>query len=255
VLAGGAALGDVPGAAAEPGRLWHAPVAVGHWPPVVAVLGDSVPSGAACHCTPYGSLVALALAQGAGRAARTADLARGGATVATLRDQLRTPSVRAAVASSGLAVVTVGANDLSPDPLTDPGCRPVTALACYRGDVDRLSAGLAAVLADLRSLIAPGGGRVLVTGYWNVFLDGAVGRARGGDYVTGSDALTRAVDAGIADAARRSGATYVDVYTPFKGDGTRDCTALLAADGDHPNARGHRLIADTVLATLVTTAP
>jgi len=249
VLAGGAALGDVPGAAAEPGRLWHAPVAVGHWPPVVAVLGDSVPSGAACHCTPYGSLVALALAQGAGRAARTADLARGGATVATLRDQLRTPSVRAAVASSGLAVVTVGANDLSPDPLTDPGCRPVTALACYRGDVDRLSAGLAAVLADLRSLIAPGGGRVLVTGYWNVFLDGAAGAAQGSTYVRQSNRLTQAVDASIAANAAAKGGRYVDLYGPFKARGG-SITRLLSADGDHPSAAGHRLIAAVILAAL-----
>jgi len=89
-----------------------------------------------------------------------------------------------------------------------------------------------------------------VTGYWNVFLDGAVGRARGAAYVTGSDALTRAVNAGIAAAAERTGATYVDVYRPFKGDGDVDCTPLLAADGDHPDARGHRVIAEALLAAL-----
>ena len=33
-------------------------------------------------------------------------------------------------------------------------------------------------------------------------------------------------------------------------DGTVDPTQLLAADGDHPNAAGHRLIADEVMEVL-----
>ena len=45
--------------------------------------------------------------------------------------------------------------------------------------------------------------------------------------------------------------TYVDIYTPFKGaDGSTDDTALLADDGDHPNAAGHQLIATALLAAL-----
>ena len=39
---------------------------------------------------------------------------------------------------------------------------------------------------------------------------------------------------------------YADIYTPFKGDGSRDDTALLVADGDHPNAPGHLLIAAAI---------
>jgi lysophospholipase L1-like esterase len=38
--------------------------------------------------------------------------------------------------------------------------------------------------------------------------------------------------------------TYVSTYKPFKGaNGTNNPTRLLASDGDHPNARGHALIA------------
>jgi lysophospholipase L1-like esterase len=40
------------------------------------------------------------------------------------------------------------------------------------------------------------------------------------------------------------------MYTPFKGQGQVDCTPLLAADGDHPNARGHQVLAAAVLAAL-----
>jgi lysophospholipase L1-like esterase len=40
----------------------------------------------------------------------------------------------------------------------------------------------------------------------------------------------------------------VSLYAPFKGDGTKNPTTLLAADGDHPNSTGHHLIASTLLA-------
>jgi lysophospholipase L1-like esterase len=93
-------------------------------------------------------------------------------------------------------------------------------------------------------------GVVVATGYWNVFLDGVVGRRRGTDYVQASDTFTRAVNGVIADAAGRAGARYMDLYQPFKGDGSTDPTPLLAEDGDHPNRAGHRVIADAVLAAL-----
>ena len=39
-----------------------------------------------------------------------------------------------------------------------------------------------------------------------------------------------------------------DLYAAFKGEhAERDPTNLLAADGDHPNAAGHRLIAQALL--------
>jgi len=59
------------------------------------------------------------------------------------------------------------------------------------------------------------------------------------------------VNAGIRSAAAKHGGVYVDLFTPFRGaDGSKDCTALLAADGDHPDAAGHALIARTLLAAL-----
>jgi lysophospholipase L1-like esterase len=89
-----------------------------------------------------------------------------------------------------------------------------------------------------------------MTGYWNVFLDGEVGAAKGPSYVTVTDALTREVNAAIDAAATAAGAGYVDLYTAFKGDGARDDTSLLAPDGDHPSASGQQQIAAAVLAVL-----
>ena len=89
-----------------------------------------------------------------------------------------------------------------------------------------------------------------MTGYWNVFEDGSVAddsmNKQGREE---SDALTQAVNKIEEHVAGGQDATYVDIYTPFKGsDGSSDPTDLLADDGDHPDAEGHKLIAKTLLA-------
>ena len=89
---------------------------------------------------------------------------------------------------------------------------------------------------------------ILWASYWNVFEDGDVGRAKNGEsYQSWSDRLTRATNAQICDAAQRAGATCVDLYSPFKGDGSKDPTSWVAADGDHPNSAGHQLIASALV--------
>ena len=97
------------------------------------------------------------------------------------------------------------------------------------------------------------GGRrtaVLVTGYWNVFEDGAVARRDYPDVgVRATQRLTGLVNDGIRAAADRGGATYVDLSVPFDGPRTGgDPTRLLGPDGDHPNAAGQDLIAARLLA-------
>ena len=55
----------------------------------------------------------------------------------------------------------------------------------------------------------------------------------------------------ILRAARAKGATYVSTYVVFRGaDGKADPTSLLAADGDHPNARGDQRIAQALARAL-----
>ena len=59
------------------------------------------------------------------------------------------------------------------------------------------------------------------------------------------------MNAVISEAAAHQDAVYVDTRAPFKGDdGTKDCTELLASDGDHPNRAGHRTIATAILQAL-----
>jgi lysophospholipase L1-like esterase len=104
------------------------------------------------------------------------------------------------------------------------------------------------VSAILQRIDVLRGGRpttVVVTGYWNVWQDGAVGRGMGADFVQVSRAVTGMVNQGLQRAATGNGALYVDLAKAFTAAGPDD-TGLLAADGDHPNAAGHQLIADVV---------
>ncbi len=208
-------------------------------------LGDSVPAGTACYCDSYVTQVARAAA--GQRVPDVANLAQDGLTTSGLADQLDDSAVRDKLTGADLVIVTIGANDFDAGELTDDDCQPATELSCYQDALAQQRSELAAVLARIGGLHPAA---VLVTGYWNVFLDGRVGRERGGTYVAGSNALTLADNAVISSVAAAQGDTYVDIYGPFKGDGSRDDTNLLASDGDHPNAAGHALIAQTLLHAL-----
>ena len=50
----------------------------------------------------------------------------------------------------------------------------------------------------------------------------------------------------IAEQSALTADRYADLYTPFESQTPSRLTALLAADGDHPSAQGHQLIADVV---------
>lgn len=221
----------------------------------VVVLGDSVPAGSACACIPYGSLVATALSRQQHSDVAATNLAKPGQTTQQLLSELQQPSADAAVGAADVVIVTIGANDFDKSIVTQDSCSATAALACYQPALSALQTGLGAVLDRLQALMAKPGGDILVTGYWNVFLDGKVGAQQGSVYQANSDALTRAVNGIISATATGHTADYVDVYTPFKGDGDRDDTGLLAADGDHPNAAGHRVIAQAVESALGTRTP
>ncbi|MBC7372582.1 MAG: SGNH/GDSL hydrolase family protein [Frankiales bacterium] len=209
------------------------------------VLGDSVASGAGCDCKPFGQLLAASLASANGRAVAFTNAARDGLTTQGLLDQLQENDLARTLASATLVTVTIGANDFDPDLADQTDCLGPAAADCYRSTLDSFRVLLQGVLARIHA-VAPAS-QVLITGYWNVFLDGEVGRQRGETYEEVSDALTRTVNAEIAQQALATGATYVDLYAPFEQQTLGGLTALLASDGDHPSAAGHQLISRTLL--------
>jgi lysophospholipase L1-like esterase len=214
----------------------------------VVGLGDSVPAGTSCHCDSYVTLVARGLAGRTRQVAVLHNLAEPGITTRDVLDRLEDPVVRQEIADADLVVLTVGANDFDPRLATDPRCQPNPVTGCYRRALAGERSRLGSVLSRLRALQAAHGGTTVMTGYWNVFLDGAAGAAEGATYVRQSNRLSQALNASIA-AVAAGRARYVDLYAPFKAKGS-GITRLLARDGDHPNAAGHRLIAALILAAV-----
>jgi len=218
----------------------------------IVVLGDSVATGAGCDCSPFGPRLARLLARGGHRRVVATTLAQNGQATRDVLIQLRYDEVtRHAIRQASVVTLTVSANDFDADK-ADGGC-PVgaSAASCYDGDLRDLPEQLDSVLATVRSLAGPET-KVLVTGYWNVFLDGAVGARQGGAYQQVSSALTDRVDEQLRLAATRAGAQFVDLHAAFHRGGSADDTSLLAADGDHPSAAGHERIAAALAEALAT---
>ncbi|MDO5712759.1 MAG: SGNH/GDSL hydrolase family protein, partial [Micrococcales bacterium] len=154
-------------------------------------LGDSVPAGGHCHCTPFVVRAARTIAAGQHRAVAVTNRSASGYDSYDLARQLK----------SELAIVQVGANDF--DSSRVAACRNRID-SCYGPDLRALRRNLTQSLRTVYQLQRNASAEVVAVGYWNVFKDGAVGRAAGPAYVIGSDRLTRRVNAVIARAARDS---------------------------------------------------
>lgn len=219
----------------------------------VVALGDSVPSGYACDCRTYVDLVADGLRHD-GDTVDVHNLSAPGLTAAQLASQLSTSrSLQQAVTDADVVLVQVGANDLGPtrDTLDDDEC-PGGGTGCYAEALRDMRLALDHVLRDVRTLRSGPPATVLVVDYWAVFQDGEVLRGQtGASGRQTDDAVTLAANGQLCGAARAVGATCVDIRPAFRDvDGSRDATPLLAPDGDHPNAAGHRAIAAVVLSSL-----
>jgi len=230
--------------------LWGATLAPAY--SVVVGIGDSVTAATHCACPGFVQPYAAHLPTSAGGPAGAVNLGTNGLTAAGLRTLVTTPTPTAGgVAQADTLLVTIGANDLLPllPMWRASGC----PAACYTPAVDAVGSDISAILAAARALRGHLPTQILVTDYWNVFADGDVARASEGPaYLLWSDQLTRALSRRICAAARGAGATCVDLYAPFKGNGSLNPTALLASDGDHPNAAGYQVISAALLAATPT---
>jgi lysophospholipase L1-like esterase len=214
----------------------------------VVAFGDSVPSGYACRCRPFPEIYGSLLGAATGQPVAVDNRAVNGLTTSGLLSQLGSKDVDDAAHAAQVVLVTIGANDFNDhhDQVVEDRCGR-GGVECVRDELTSMRAHLTAVLARIYALRHGRPTTVLVTGYWNVFEDGRVALAAyGRSGLRASLLLTRRVNAQIRSVATAAGATYVDIYRPFESDG-RNVTTLLASDGNHPDAAGHRLIARTLL--------
>lgn len=241
------ALPAAPASASSPAATRTGVTGGTHGPVTVVGVGDSVTAGSNCSCEAFVGLYARDLAAARGLKTASVNLGSAGSTSADLLTSLTRPgALRDGVAKADILLVTIGANDLLPLEDRQPGGCTAT---CYSAPVERVGHNVALIVGAARAVRPGHPPTILVTNYWNVFQDGDVGTAENGaTFQAWSDLLTRAANDQICGAAQQAGATCVDLYRPFKGDGSRDPTALLAADGDHPSSAGHQLIASTLLA-------
>jgi lysophospholipase L1-like esterase len=149
-------------------------------------------------------------------------------------------------------VVTVGANDFQDQhgSITAGTSSGTGDHDCVQDELGQLQHNLSQILDQMKQLRHGEPTTVLVTGYWNVFEDGAVARNKfpaAGRQAT--QKLTTQTNTVIRNAARQQQVNYVDLLQPFHDDADQgDVTLLLAPDGDHPNARGHAVIAHELVA-------
>ena len=214
----------------------------------VVALGDSVPSGRACDCAPFPQVYGKLLSRRTDARVIVDNLAVSGQRTDGLMSELRRPAVRDALRRSDIVLVTIGANDFGDhyDQVVNGACGTGSS-DCVSDELRSRGDHLTSVLAAIHALRAGRPTTVLVTGYWNVFQDGDVARrAFGASGLRASLGLTRRANAVIRSVATAGGARYVDLVGPFEHSG-RDVTSLLAADGDHPDAAGHDLIARSLL--------
>jgi lysophospholipase L1-like esterase len=219
-------------------------------------LGDSIPAGDGCDgCAGFLELYGQKISRDTSRQVVLNNLGIGGSTSQDLLASLTTDGDKAAsaVADADLITVTIGANDFNPmlDALVDGHCGGVDGLACFQPAMVTLDHNLTAILNRIWSLRSGRPTVLRVTGYWDVFIDGAVAaHTYGPGFLGMSAALTRQANEVIQRVATSEHTEYVDLYAPFKGtDGNADDTNLLAPDGDHPSQAGDQQIA-TALARL-----
>jgi len=173
----------------------------------------------------------------------TTNEAVGGYTSEDVLRQVRDdPDVASHLAKADVVEIEVGANDVA---FTD-ACG--TAVACYSAKVPAVEHNLAAIVTGVHELTRGHPVVVVLLDYWSVWLGGKYAEEQGSAYVDAAAHVTDQLNAVVQQTARDTASGYVDLRAAFKGpDYAYDETHYLASDGDHPNAAGHRKIADAAI--------
>jgi lysophospholipase L1-like esterase len=205
----------------------------------VVALGDSVPHGTNCDCTPYPPLSASGLATASGQTVAATNDAVAGYTTEDVLHQLRSdPTVIDHVRSADVVEIEIGANDVA----HSEHCG--TNVPCYAAEIPTIQTNLDAIVGRVHELTSGHKALVVLLDYWSVWLGGQYAATQGDAYVDAVTQVTDDVNTIIKSTAAKTGSAYVDLRAAFKGpDYAYDETHYLSSDGDHPNAAGHRQIA------------
>ena len=212
----------------------------------MVALGDSVPRGTNCDCTPYPPLSADGLMADSGQAVAATNDSVAGYTTSNVLHQLESDTaVIDHVRSADAVEIEVGANDVA------YGQACGTSVDCYSPKIAPMEKNLASIVARVHDLTSGHKVLVVLLDYWSVWLGGQYAAAKGEAYVAAAEQVTDDVNASIKSVAGSSGSAYVDLRAAFKGpDYAYDETQYLSNDGDHPNAAGHEQIADATVAVI-----
>jgi lysophospholipase L1-like esterase len=213
---------------------------------ITVALGDSVPYGTACGCTPYPQLTADDIAHHVGHSVNASNDAQPGWTTTDVLNQLQhDDGVSSRVQRASVVTVEIGANDVA----HSPSCGD--ELECYAPTLPDVQHNLDTIVGRIHALTHGHPVSVVLVDYWSVWLGGTYAQAQGPEYVQAADNLTAQVDDIIKTVAHNTGSTYVDLRTAFRGpDHDGDETNLLAPDGEHPNAEGQETIAQAIEAAV-----
>lgn len=213
----------------------------------IVALGDSVPSGYKCKCTPYPQLSASGLTTTTGQTVTATNDAVAGYTTTDVLRQLNSDStVIDQVRKADAVEINIGANDVAYNAKT---CG--TSVACYAPLVAPMQKDLAAIVSRVHDLTSGHKVLVVLLDYWSIWLGGTYARNKGHAYVSAARHMTAQVDAAIKTTADQNGSSYVSERRAFKGPSFGSIEShYLASDGEHPNATGHQAIATATEAVI-----
>jgi lysophospholipase L1-like esterase len=205
-------------------------------------LGDSTLSSAHCNCPgllmDYAGLAAERLRT----RVRVRNYASPSATTEHALQMLQANRERSDVRSADLVVIFIGANDFGAS--FNAVARGESAEHNFGPVADRVERNVGQILREIKELNSHA--RVILCGYWNDFKDGAVARHVYSPLRRwAAEQATDYTNTALRTAAAAAGVEYLSTRQVFQSKG--DVTPLLAPDGDHLSAAGHRVVADELI--------
>jgi lysophospholipase L1-like esterase len=214
----------------------------------IVALGDSVPRGTNCSCTPFPPLTATGLSKTMGSGVTATNDSVAGYTTKNVLNQLNdNDGVINHVKKADVVEIEIGANDVA----YNSTCG--TSVDCYAPKIPTMKERLLSIVKRAESLVSGHKHLLVLIDYWSVWLGGKYAANKGQAYVNAAEAMTDQVDSAIKSTASETGSAYVDLRAAFKGPNyAYDETHYLSTDGDHPNAAGHQKIAEATEAVIET---